>query len=105
MYRARTLYTSVAVMAAASLALTGCGAAQEQGETEITFLTYAGDDYVGFAEKAGFVNAEDKADEKARAILQQLYPDREVVSLNVDPLGEAGGGIHCATQQQPKGAA
>jgi agmatine deiminase len=48
---------------------------------------------------------DDKADEKARAILQQLYPDREVVSLNVDPLGEAGGGIHCATQQQPKGAA
>ncbi len=22
--------------------------------------------------------------------------------LNVDPIGEAGGGIHCATQQQPK---
>lgn len=46
---------------------------------------------------------DDKADEKASAILRQLYPGREVISLNVDPLGEAGGGIHCATQQQPKG--
>ena len=44
---------------------------------------------------------DDKADADAKAILQQLYPSREVVSLNVDPIGEAGGGIHCATQQQP----
>lgn len=48
---------------------------------------------------------DDKADETARTILRQLYPRREIVSLNVDPLGEAGGGIHCATLQQPKGAA
>jgi agmatine deiminase len=33
--------------------------------------------------------------------LQDLYPDREVITLNVDTLGELGGGIHCATQQQP----
>ena len=44
---------------------------------------------------------DDKADAEAKAILQTLYPGREVVSLNVDPIGEAGGGIHCATQQQP----
>ncbi len=47
---------------------------------------------------------DDKADEEAARILGQLYPDREIVSLNVDPIGEAGGGIHCSTQQQPKGA-
>lgn len=41
------------------------------------------------------------ADADAKRILEQLYPGREVVSLNVDPIGEAGGGIHCATQQQP----
>jgi len=35
------------------------------------------------------------------AALAELYPDREIVSLNVDPIGETGGGIHCATQQQP----
>jgi agmatine deiminase len=45
---------------------------------------------------------DDAADEKARAVLKSLYPDRKIVMLNVDPLGESGGGIHCATQQQPK---
>jgi agmatine deiminase len=44
---------------------------------------------------------DDKADAEAKATLQQLYPGREVVCLNIDPIGEAGGGIHCATQQQP----
>ena len=52
----------------------------------------------------GVVGAEfgdDTADEKARSILQSLYPGRRVVSLNVDPIGEAGGGIHCATHEKP----
>jgi agmatine deiminase len=43
-----------------------------------------------------------KADAHARSVLKSLYPGREIVTLNVDPLGESGGGIHCATQQQPK---
>lgn len=42
-----------------------------------------------------------EADEIARRSLEQLYPGRTVVQLNVDALGEFGGGIHCATQQQP----
>lgn len=33
--------------------------------------------------------------------LRRHYPGREVIALNVDPLGELGGGIHCATQQMP----
>ncbi len=41
-------------------------------------------------------------DAEAQATLSRLYPDREVVLLNTDPLGEVGGGIHCATQQQPR---
>lgn len=40
-------------------------------------------------------------DKEAQATLARLYPGREVVMLNVDAIGEAGGGIHCATQQQP----
>lgn len=48
---------------------------------------------------------DDAADANAQAILQQLYPGRQVISLNVDPIGEAGGGIHCATQQKPKAVA
>lgn len=43
-----------------------------------------------------------KADDRARSVLTDLYPGREIVLLDVDPLGESGGGIHCATQQQPK---
>ncbi len=42
------------------------------------------------------------ADDKARSILTALYPGRQIVSLNIDAIGDAGGGIHCATQQQPK---
>ncbi len=33
--------------------------------------------------------------------LKRAYPGREIVALNVDALGEVGGGIHCATQQLP----
>ncbi|MDO5632774.1 MAG: agmatine deiminase family protein [Paracoccus sp. (in: a-proteobacteria)] len=43
-----------------------------------------------------------EADEKAGAILADLYPDREIIMLDVDPVGEVGGGIHCATHEQPK---
>lgn len=43
-----------------------------------------------------------KADARAAAALRDAYPGREIIALNVDILGELGGGIHCATQQQPK---
>ncbi|MEB4615860.1 agmatine deiminase family protein [Leucobacter sp. M11] len=42
-----------------------------------------------------------RADEHARKTLAELYPDREIVQLNIDPIAAGGGGIHCATQQQP----
>ncbi len=42
------------------------------------------------------------ADEEAFAVLRDLYPGREIVMLNTDPVGEVGGGIHCATHEQPK---
>ncbi len=48
---------------------------------------------------------DDKADEEAARVLSQLYPGREIVSLNTDAIGEVGGGIHCSTQQQPKAGA
>lgn len=40
-------------------------------------------------------------DAMAQDALARHYPGRVVVTLNVDPLGELGGGIHCATQQMP----
>lgn len=48
---------------------------------------------------AEFGDAE--TDEIAADALRRHYPGREVVLLNVDILGELGGGIHCATQQMP----
>ena len=44
---------------------------------------------------------DEDADAAAMAALARHYPGREIIALNVDPLGELGGGIHCATQQQP----
>jgi agmatine deiminase len=42
------------------------------------------------------------ADGHAREMLQSLYPGRTIEMLEIDAIGESGGGIHCATQQQPK---
>ncbi|WP_375571503.1 agmatine deiminase family protein [Ahrensia marina] len=42
-----------------------------------------------------------ETDEEARRVLANAYPNREIVLLNVDALGEIGGGIHCATREQP----
>jgi agmatine deiminase len=40
-------------------------------------------------------------DEKAKAIMEKLFPDRKIIQINVEALNHGGGGIHCATQQQP----
>ncbi|MGW4892760.1 agmatine deiminase family protein [Kitasatospora sp. NPDC004240] len=42
-----------------------------------------------------------RADATARAILQNAYPDRDIVQVNIDNIASGGGGIHCATQSQP----
>lgn len=44
-----------------------------------------------------------ETDAIALTALQAAYPDREVIQLNTDPLGEIGGGIHCATHEIPAG--
>lgn len=44
---------------------------------------------------------DEETDVVAQAALKKHYPGREIVTLNVDALGEVGGGIHCATQQMP----
>jgi agmatine deiminase len=41
------------------------------------------------------------ADAAARSVLEALFGDRKVIMLNIDALAAGGGGIHCATQQQP----
>jgi agmatine deiminase len=40
-------------------------------------------------------------DAQAKAILQQLFPEHEVVMVPGRELLLGGGNIHCLTQQQP----
>lgn len=42
-----------------------------------------------------------RADGLARAAFERLYPDRRIVTLNLDRIYENGGGAHCVTQQEP----
>lgn len=72
---------------------------------------YAGDDFA-----AGYINfyvcngavivpefGDQKADTDARRKLAQLFPNREIIQLNIDGIAAGGGGIHCTTQQEPEG--
>ncbi|MFE5512006.1 agmatine/peptidylarginine deiminase [Streptomyces sp. NPDC056529] len=42
-----------------------------------------------------------KADDRARGILREHFPERDVVQVNIDTIATGGGGIHCATHDQP----
>ncbi len=42
------------------------------------------------------------ADRTTRDTLSDLFPDREIIQLNIDGIAAGGGGIHCTTQQQPR---
>jgi agmatine deiminase len=41
-------------------------------------------------------------DEKAGRLFESLFPDREIVRVDVLPLNYSGGGMHCLVQQQPR---
>lgn len=45
----------------------------------------------------------DAADEKAKEILQGLFPDRDVIQIYARDILIGGGNIHCITQQIPAG--
>ncbi|MFD6656238.1 agmatine deiminase family protein [Streptomyces parvus] len=72
-------------------------------------ITGEGDDFV--STYANFYVANDsvfmprfgdrKADDRARGILQEQFPDRDVVPVVIDTVASGGGGIHCATHDQP----
>ncbi|ALO11800.1 Agmatine deiminase [Streptomyces venezuelae] len=72
-------------------------------------ITGEGDDFL--SSYANFYIANDsvflpkfgdrKADARAKAILQEHFPDRDIVQLQIDTIASGGGGIHCATHDQP----
>ncbi|MFF8772088.1 agmatine deiminase family protein [Kitasatospora sp. NPDC015120] len=41
------------------------------------------------------------ADDRAAGILADLHPGRKVTQVSINHIAAGGGGIHCATQQQP----
>lgn len=71
---------------------------------------YASDDfaagYINFYVCNGAVIAPEfgdkKADAEAKRKLEKLFPDREIILLNIDGIAAGGGGIHCTTQQEPR---
>ncbi|MFD7029553.1 agmatine deiminase family protein [Streptomyces sp. NPDC059917] len=42
-----------------------------------------------------------KADDRARGILREHFPRRDVVPVSIDTIASGGGGIHCSTHDQP----
>jgi agmatine deiminase len=71
--------------------------------------TYANNDfaagYIGFYICNGAVImpefGDTQADLAAKQALQKAFPEREIVSINVDGIAAGGGSIHCTTQQEP----
>ncbi|MGW0248254.1 agmatine deiminase family protein [Nocardia goodfellowii] len=72
-------------------------------------ITGAGDDFVAsyanfyIANGAVFVPrfGDRQADDRARGILREHFPDRDIVPVSIDEIAAGGGGIHCATHDQP----
>ncbi|WP_341257268.1 agmatine deiminase family protein [Gordonia malaquae] len=79
--------------------------------TAPTNLRFSGADddfaagYINFYECNGAAVMPDfgdpDADAAAHGTLTRLFPDRSVVSVAIDGIAAGGGGIHCATQQEP----
>ncbi|GAA2837490.1 agmatine deiminase family protein [Crossiella cryophila] len=67
------------------------------GDFLATYLNYYVANGAVFAPKFG----DRLADDHARGLLAELHPGRTVVQLDIDPIAYYGGGIHCATQQEP----
>ncbi|MGV9786922.1 agmatine deiminase family protein [Streptomyces sp. NPDC003435] len=78
-------------------------------QPDLDRITGKGDDFV--STYANFYVANDsvfmprfgdrKADDRARGILQEHFPKRDVVPVVIDTIASGGGGIHCSTHDQP----
>ena len=44
---------------------------------------------------------DEKADYKAKNIVQSAFPDRKITTINGIDISKGGGNVHCITQQQP----
>ena len=44
---------------------------------------------------------DEKADIKAKEVIQSAFPDRKIITINGIDISMGGGNVHCITQQQP----
>ena len=49
----------------------------------------------------GLPESERQKDQRVRATLERLFPDRQIVQIDPLAFNWSGGGMHCSTQQQP----
>ncbi|MFI9046868.1 agmatine deiminase family protein [Streptomyces sp. NPDC053427] len=78
-------------------------------QPDLDKITGRGDDFV--STYANFYVANDavfmprfgdaKADDRAKGILQEHFPRRDIVPVQIDTIASGGGGIHCSTHDQP----
>jgi agmatine deiminase len=78
-------------------------------QPDLKRITGRGDDFV--STYANFYIANDavfmpgfgdrQADDRARGILQEHFPKRDIVRVRIDTIASGGGGIHCSTHDQP----
>ncbi|ATZ28121.1 Agmatine deiminase [Streptomyces lavendulae subsp. lavendulae] len=78
-------------------------------QPDLDRITGRGDDFV--STYANFYIANDavfmprfgdrQADDRARGILREHFPKRDVVQVPIDTIASGGGGIHCSTHDQP----
>jgi agmatine deiminase len=79
-------------------------------QPDLAEIRGAGDDflasYVNFTVCNGAVLLPEfgdrRADDRARGLLQDQFPGREVIALPIDTVASGGGGIHCATRDLPR---
>ncbi|MBP2580732.1 agmatine deiminase [Streptomyces sp. PvR006] len=78
-------------------------------QPDLDRITGEGDDFV--STYANFYIANDsvflpkfgdrKADDRAKGILQEHFPQRDIRMVPIDTIASGGGGIHCSTHDQP----
>jgi agmatine deiminase len=44
---------------------------------------------------------DEKADIRAKEVMQSVFPDRKIITINGIDISMGGGNVHCITQQQP----
>ncbi|MET9922415.1 agmatine deiminase family protein [Streptomyces sp. NPDC006435] len=81
----------------------------ELPQPDLYEITGEGDDFVSTYANFYIANGsvflpefgDRKADKRARSILQEHFPGRDIVQVRIDTIASGGGGIHCSTHDEP----